>query len=1113
MHDINGSVDSGGGHVINGNQNTILNVIDGLEVLLSDYKGQLRSINVLIDSFRPKTALELLCDLEIRLKESSVPQDKKIESKILFLKALCKRELSAYSKEEAAKDFIRAYSINKQDTGLNNRACIEYLNIDEYKKAEELADSILGDDQYNITAWFVKAVMSNDLSCFLKSVPKVVKTNYNFQHSIIYWILIKRKIKSFTELENYSLELQFKSEQYTKVTAENKQAWVIGLDLLISKVLSSPVFKNFSSGRIVTKKDSDLELLIRLLEQFVGTLEFTEIADSCNHPKFYLYFIKFLTARDEESSRLFATAYEHIEKTHWFYTQFFCQFLSSKAKFQELLDCLDEYENLKGELHFEFYLQKATSLYRLEKFDDIKTLGREYLKSIQTVDEYGLFTFMSILSLTDNGNYQIDFQTEFDAILDKNFVSAELKQLTKSTITLRFFPAYNKQEIYQSLNSIKDCGHLSINCRNLIAENFDFLGKSSEALEFMNSYVDKSMLSESLRLYLMILRKQLQSDADSPKGMGNELLALLEFWRTNCEFIDEELLCMEHFLCSLINDYSKLIEVDRLLFLNFPSNCKYLYFYLAALELTGNDHEIKEISKQLPEVFEDEDMGLNIAGVLLRSKKNIEKGSKILYNLALDKNNTKARMNYFGTALVIDFLFKNYQTAKNGNWVIYNVDGKKEKVQLIKLTGIQKDLAGKSVGETFTRTQQLTGKISNVEIVEIFNDYLNLFREIEEEAKNPLNDLGLYSIELPADLNDFPKYLMEQFGKAGSENKKTKDQLLSDYLNYAIGFSALASTVFNNNYLDAYIFLTKSKNSKFITVPNNLTAEIDLGNQMLSFVLDFSSILLFYDLEKELDFKFKHKFVIASNIRHQIESYINQERHSPDSNMSMQITLEGVENYIYPINNQAKRIEFFQSVLDWIESNCVIDLVEEKLDIILKANKLKELDYNNVLLKIFIDSLYLSTRADYRMISSELFVYKSEMQNNFLNPEKYLITNYPEKCNEDFYRFLLKSKYLGIDISFENLKREFMDYVGGRENYFLTALENLQYILSCDQKIISTCIEFIKFLNNSALPLSSKRKFINQILCASTEGMEKELKRNYLNLIHKRLNIGSVFLL
>jgi len=1112
MNKVVGSVNTNGGPFINGNENIIVNVIDGLSVLLSDYHGQLTSINSLINDFKPKTALELLEDLEKRVTLSAVPKEKKIESKILFLKALCKRELSVYTKEESAKDFIKAYRLNSDDTQLKIRACIEFLNIDDSTNAEKLADQILEYDDYNVTAWFVKSIISDNLKLFLKDVPKAVLNDYNFQHSLIYQIIGKHKIKSFSELAEYSLELRFDFEKYKLLTADNKQAWIIALDLLISKVLTFSALKYLlPHNNLVLQSDKDIENLVKLLDQFVDTLHATEISESIKHQKFYQNYLKSLLTNNEEFGKSLDLIYEQIEKPYWFYTQFYCHYLNRNKDFKNMLASLIDYENLNGELHSEFYLLKTIPLYKLRKSDDLKKLLNDYLDSIDIVDEGKMLTLLIMCSLVSEFvSDEYFFEDKISKILKKNFFSNELKLLTHYSLKLKFSNNYDQEEVFQSLNEIKNNNGLTANCKNLIAENFDRLGKSAEALIFMNTYVDKNVVSESLRLYIIILRNQLRSKQNSLKGDGVELLGLLHFWRKSSDAIDEELLCLEHQLRALIDDFSALIEIDYLLYINFPDNYTYLYFYLACLEMTHNKIEIINISKQIPSVYENENTGISIAGVLLRNKNNLEKGFEILFNLAKNKDNTQARMNYFGMAITGGALFESYKVVKIGNWVVYDVDGRKEKLKIVKSQGIQKDLINKSVGEKFTQKHPLTGKVSTIEVLEIFNEYLNLFREIEEEAKSPVNELGFYSFQLPSDLNDFPKFLMEQFGSSGSDKKLDVNQRMDEYSNFKIGYTFLVSAVFKNNFVDGYNFLTKANDTRFITIPNSLTTNIDMQNESLRFILDLSSLLLFYSLSNELNFNYYHQYLISFNTRHQIEAYLNLELNSPQSTLTMDVTLEGVENFFHPEDSHDKRVALYQSILEWIDCNCEIDLVEEKLDTVLKLSHSDEKRYEGTILKPVIDSLYLGTRENCRMISSELFIFKSEIITNFLNPEKYLLTYYPEKCDEDFYRYLLKSNYLGINISFEVLRREFVDYIGGRENYFFKAVENLPFFINSDPQVILTCVKFFDFLNNSPLPVFSIKKFIGDIFNKSIHGMSAELRKDYMDFVKTHMKFKFI---
>lgn len=1087
----------------------ITNIFDGLSFILSDYQAQIKMINNFILEFKPKSALNLLVDLERRIKESNVPKNHKIESKILFLKAVCKRELEGFTKEDSAQDFIRAYNLNKEDEKIKYRACIEYLNIEDSAKAINLADDILISDEYNGTAWIVKTFTSNDIKQFIKTVPPIVLKDYKYQHSIIYYIISTKKIRHVGDLKDYGLHLTFDFDRYKILNFENKQAWIIALDLLISKAVNSLTLKYISGQNFIIENDPDILSAIRLLEFYISGLEGTEISETTKHHKFSLHYLKYVSTNDEESINELTKIYNQLEKAHWFYTLCFCQILNHKKEFQKSLDCLVEYETLNGELHAEFYLFKTVALHFLSRGEEIEQLNDNYLNSIDIIDERHLFNLINVFDII---KHYVDAESKLairlDIVLKKKFIIDDLKVVLKSTVLLQQGEGCDVEDVFLSLDKVKDNVTFDIPCKNLIAENLDRLGKPLDALNFMDTYIDKSTISETLRLYIFILHSVLKKKEDTPKGKGEELLKMLESWRNSSEYIDEQLLCLEHDLCSRIHDLPKLKEIDQLLYYHYAHNKKYLYWYLATLELTHNCDEIMKISSLIPDIFENEEIGLYIAGVLLRSKKNVKKGFTILYNLALDKNNPEARMNYFGTSLLFNDYFENFKTVEIGHWVVYLIDGRREKIQIAKSTGLQKELLGKKIGEAFSQIHPMTKKTNNITIVEIFNDALNLFREIEEEAKNPVNDLGLYSLEMPPDINDFTTFLIEQFGTVGTQEKTHKDKLLDDYYNYRIGYLVIVNAVFRRNFVDAYLNLTGNKRNEFITVPNIFTTVIDTQNQSLKFVLDFTSLMLFYFLERELEFEFKHKFVISYNTRHQIESYLNTENNSPESTLSMNITNEGVENFFYPEGNKKARIDFLQSILDWIDNNCEIDLVEEKLNVILKLPK-KENEFENAVFNNMIDSLYLSVRENYRYISSDISVFQfrtgSTFNISFLNPEKYLLTYYPERCDSDFYRFLLKSNYLGINISYETLKKEFIEYIGGRENYYLMALENIQFSINNNPNVIFTCIDFINFLNNTALPLSAIKKYTSEVLSKSLVGMQPDLIHYYRNMINDNL--------
>src|SRR5690606_19828319 len=133
-----GALNSNGGLIHIGDSNITLQ-IKGLSILLNDLIVQLETIENLIHQYKPKTALNLLEDLESRIRNNKI-LDNTTYSKIVFLKSSCKRELREYSVESTAKDFIHSYKLNKDDSKLKETACIEYLNLNEIDKSLRLAD-------------------------------------------------------------------------------------------------------------------------------------------------------------------------------------------------------------------------------------------------------------------------------------------------------------------------------------------------------------------------------------------------------------------------------------------------------------------------------------------------------------------------------------------------------------------------------------------------------------------------------------------------------------------------------------------------------------------------------------------------------------------------------------------------------------------------------------------------------------------------------------------------------------------------------------------------------------------------------------------------------------
>lgn len=1109
-----GNINSGGGHIQIGNNPTI-NIFDGITALSAEYKRQIKKIETLIYAFKPKTALELVLELKDEIEQSDILDKNKILSKILFLEGLCKNEIKSYDREESSKIFIQAYKLNPQDKDIKKRACVEYRFLNEIPRAIELAEELLQNDDFDITAWYVKTSISEDISAFLKTVPDVVKKNKNFLHCTIYDVIYTKNIQYLKDLEIYGLELNISAEDYTTVTFNNKGAWIIGIDLFLNNLLNNKSVRYIAGEKLIFENTPDFQAAKDLLHKFISALENTEISDTISHQKFLYNYISYSITFDVKFAEDLENSYQEIEELNWFYLSCLCQVLNHQKDYQKSFLYMEKYKEKGGILNTEYFIFKATIASASSKHELINDYFINYLDLIPIIDEIQGFNIINtflILLRNDNIKQNV-FQSIVEKILEKKFKTETLKSILEITINVRFSDNYNKEETFNNLNILKENESLNENYKSLIAENFNYLGYTKEAIDYLRNFINKNIISPSLKFYILLLNSYLHSDSDKRlTGNYKELLSLLEYWRINNKLIDIELLKIEHDLYYEINDWEKVRLINSILYSTFPDNEVYLHSYLISLEKLNLTDEISTTATEIKDEFDNENYGISICGIFLRNN-NIETGFRILYKLASNKNNSKARGSFFGASLQFEAFLINYDVVSTNCWVSYQIGNEIHKIRIENDKDLSKHLLGKKVGDEFEITGGFNKKNHKVKILEITNDGLHLFREISEEARNPLNELGIQSFQLEEDTNII-EFLKENFGEIGSLEKVEKPQYLDDYYKFKLGFSEISRFVFNEKYTDTYFFLTQSSDSYFTTLPISATCEI-IETPDINFALDFSSLFLFYTLEKEKNFIYQHKFHISYFIKSWIEEEINYIKNSPESSLSVQITTEDVQKFFIPENYKESRTEFLNSILEWINKTCLIDLVEEKLDITLKLDFEKS---KEKFMKLLVDNMLLNNRPNYHLISSDSTLFLLARKNNdlycnIISPEKYLSHFNPKDSNYEFYNFLLESNYLGIGINYETLKTEFLKLLTGYKNNYTLCLKNLQYYINPNPNNSTTICRFLNELYvNTTLEIEEKNKYAEGVLKEVIYGMPKELRISLLESLKTEFTpLGNYF--
>lgn len=1068
-----GNVNTEGGNVSFGDT---INYFDGFPILLAEYRSQLEDINEDLNHFKIKSGIARLDKLEKRVNQNFANVNSSLDkniilSKIYYLKAFALNELEENNRQEISKLFISAYKLNENDLVHRDRACVEYFSLKENAKAIGLAEKILLSDEFNLAAWFVKTLLSNDIKAYLKNdVPNSVKTTKRFSHSLIFQIIQGKDFKSFNDLNDYDITYTYDENDFGNLTLDNKSFWELNLNLLLNKFLNDNPSRYISGESNIYEKDDRIKKVFEKILKYYETLKHTEIRDNIKYYEFYYYYFKYVLYNDNIDAEQVISVYNQIKPRYWLLTIFTCQVLNHQKNFQQSIKLLADFEK-ENNTNVEILLLKATLLKIIGEDDDIINLVTNYIYQIDIVDEINVNNLlMSFLRLLPDELPKEVFESIKFSVLKKQFISTELKDLFTLLIDVRFINDYSEDTKQQILDLLKTFSFAD-GTKIMIALTLEILGERKEALSILESFVKTDEISDNLRIYLMMLINHLHDKNVDESGLSDKITNLLKFWRLNSHFQVDYFLNIEHNLYANISDYDSLIEVDILFLSLYPQEEKYQYALLVDYDRIKNIDKIKEIADSINENFNAEEYGIQIALILFKNNVNKERAFTILYNLASNPLNTKSRAVYFTSSNLFEEFLVNYNKVEINSWIEYEINGSVNKMKVSKDSEYYQQLIGKNNGDKIVIESKFSKRKTEGKVIAIYNDGVDLMKKILEDVHKPMNDFGFESFNFPTDNpEEFNKMLIELFGEEGTKQKKYRNAQLQKYFTYQIGFTEITLSIFKGNYLDSYLSLTNSKDTFFTTFLNETTADIV---DKYSFSLDYSTILLFYFLEKELNFNYIHKFTVPFSLVENIEKDLTAERFERDSKMSVEITKEGVLPHFLPENFREQRMQFLQSVLDWINRSCIIDLVKEKNDYLPKILSNSEGKISHEDYKILIDSLMLSQRKKHYSISSDSTIFlfnrtKFNLRENLINPEKYLTHFYDEKCNLEFYRYLLKHSYLSVNISSLFLIAEFNDYVAKRENYYFKVLNNIQFYIHLNGiKYNPIVLNFIKYIYNS----------------------------------------------
>lgn len=1030
-------------------QRTVRELDDSLN---QEYHRQLQEIKENIRSFQPSIALRRLASLSDAIITSGHMQDA-LQARIYYLQALCHEDLdSDHSKKNEL--FIKAYKHRLTDPDYKIRAALGYLSLNEPSKSLELAESILVTDEFNSVAWLIKTILSKSpLEDNLAIVPSRVVAGKTYIPMLYHWFLNKNSIP----------EMQLLGKQYlnpdlirptlpTKISYETKDYWFFISLINIKVYYKENTLLSLYIDRQVCRKNQHLIYLNDCLKLISSTFTETEIAAKYSVQIFYGAYLNFIFDESQFSLSHLEAAYKRLSFPVSANAMALLQVLVSIDKTSEAISYIDQFESVEGLQGSQFKSLTQCLLYK-GTGDSVKALQslKKYLTYTKEVDEMALSNILSqAKALFKNKEEAYEFKAHIHD--DANFQNVELKRLFDLFWDASFLRELSDNALSIEFNIAKK-QPFDISLKYFIAVALYNCSRIDESIDFCNSFIDKENADAALYFYIKCLIESKNSDKI-------ELIRLLKWWRNNVG-LDIRFVNAEIYHRQYIEDWEEIRKITQACKIEFKDEPHFTMLELLALERIGDTNEIK---KMLPEIvkidFRNEKDTINVYAILAKNK-FFDEAIAVLYASAVSPNNKRSRQQYVSNLTVLpDSLFVEYDEVKNGMFVKYSMDEKVKYIEIAESTTTEFEgkFLGRKIGDHFLIPENMGLGFKKIIVVRIMNKYLSLMDQIIEDSDDPVSGIKMKKIETTGDdPQEFHKSLLKNFGAEGTMRKRHIDDELKAYYNGITSFTEVTASVFGNNFLDSYTFLTSNGSEGFLTLPSVFCDKTKAHNR---FILDPSSVVLFYDLYIEYKWNPNEKYFISPFLVQFLKDTLTGLELSPPSKMTLSITMDGIIPYFYSDDFKQKSIDYLAGLCKWLDE-CTQPLLLDK-----------RINFNSVIdqedrdsdlpIRVFVD-VTLGLENGYTLVTSDYFYFRQfpQFKSSIISPQ-FFIEHQDSFDKKAATAFLLSKHYIGINLSEEVFMEEWIKDQAKKDNYYRFCLRNVDLAVNPNDQIINTVVGFLK---------------------------------------------------
>ena len=325
------------------------------------------------------------------------------------------------------------------------------------------------------------------------------------------------------------------------------------------------------------------------------------------------------------------------------------------------------------------------------------------------------------------------------------------------------------------------------------------------------------------------------------------------------------------------------------------------------------------------------------------------------------------------------------------------------------------------------------------------------------------------------DLLEVKKDLISLFGQKGEEEKRIRENAINNYYNRELSFTEVIIQAFRNEYLGGYTNLIY-EHSGILTLPLPFYESLPQPANRTNFIIDFSSLVIFYQIAKEHNISYPHKFLISVFTIDMIKQKLRIIQSEPKSELSVVVTNEDIIKYQIPENAHQNNIIYLEGLLKWIEKNCeaVVSprVIDFKRNIDIEDKKEDFIDYVLNTLLVFEDKKGILLTDDFVYFKFNLAKIQFSM-----STEQYIKSILGDE-HPALFEFI-KNKYRGYTLTTKQLLDEFDKKMNSQDNYYTNCLENISTASAI------TCVKLVNTITQTQLDINQqeieiKNVFVNK---------------------------------